>query len=170
MRAVALNNQQQQFAMLFVLDPETAGNGAASAAKSGYASPPQTACRLLRHPGVRAEVERLTRESLGDHAVAAADLLGRVIRDERAPLKLRIQAAQVCLDRAGFVPPNAPDSPPAPLDPADFRRMNLDELLAMLAVQEAKVEAMERNMIDVTPTTETVDLEAAAGSGPPAAG
>ncbi len=45
--------------------------------------------------------------------------------------------------------------------------MPIDKLLRMLAAEEAKVEAMERDMIDVTPGVD--DVEAAAESDPPAA-
>jgi phage terminase small subunit len=149
-RAVSLNDQQQNFAALYVLDHETAGNGAASAVKAGYASDcaPQTACRLLRHPGVRAEVERLTRELLGDHASAAVQLLGRVIRDERAPLKIRVDAAKAVLDRAGFVAPKAPE----PLDPGakPVEAMSIAELDSFVREGRERIER-EKKAIDVTP-------------------
>jgi hypothetical protein len=168
----SITDRARAFAVAFVNDPETAGNATASAVKAGYAerSAAQEGHRLLRHVGVRAEIERLTRQELGDHASAAVALLGRVVRDEKAPLKIRVDACKTILDRAGFIAPKAPDAPPPPLDPADINKMNLHQLLRMLAVQEAKVEAMERDMIDVTPTTETVDMEAATESDPAAAG
>jgi hypothetical protein len=161
----SIADRMRLFAEAYVNDPETAGNASASALKAGYAerSVGQEGYRLLRHEGVRAEIDKLLRESLGDHASAAVALLGRVIRDEKAPLKVRVDACKTILDRAGFIAPRAPDTPPPPLDPANFRRLNIDELLAMLTAQEAKVKAME-SAIDVTPAV--VEGEAAAESEP----
>jgi hypothetical protein len=166
--ALRLNDQQRAFAFAYVKDPDTTANGTQSAIKAGYAvdCARQTACRLLQHDGVRAEIERLTRQELGDHASAAVALLGRVVRDEKAPLKIRVDACKTILDRAGFVAPRAPDAPPPPLDPADYKKMDFNQLMRMLAGQEAKVEAMERDMIDVTPDVDDV-TPASIEAGPP---
>ena len=78
--AIRINDQQLNFAHEYVLG-DTPGNGTQSAIKAGYAvdCARQTASRLLRHEGVRAEIDKVARQALGDHASAAIDLLGRVI-------------------------------------------------------------------------------------------
>lgn len=123
-----LTEQQRAFAAAYV-SGETAGVGGASAIAAGYAanSARQEAYRLLRHDGVREEIDRLTREAIGDHAVAAVNLLGRVIHDEKAPIKVRVDAAKTILDRAGFIAPKAAD-PEQRSDGTDPNEMTLAEL------------------------------------------
>jgi hypothetical protein len=160
-----LNEQQRSFATFYVSDPDAAGNGTASAIAAGYAPDcaKQTAYRLLRHDGVHAEVDRLTREALGDHATAALGLLGRAVRDEQAPLKVRVDACKTILDRAGFIPPKAADAPRPPSKPTE--RLSLAELDVMMvelrAEIAAKAAALEAELIDVTPLM--IEGEEAAG-------
>jgi hypothetical protein len=160
--AIRINNQQLNFAHEYVLG-DTPGNGTQSAIKAGYATDcaRQTASRLLRHEGVRAEIDKLTRQALGDHAAAAVGLLGRVVRDEKAPLKIRVDACKTILDRAGFIAPKAADAPELPSKPTE--RLSLAELDVMMvelrAEIAAKAAALEAELIDVTP----VMIEEAAG-------
>lgn len=146
----SISAQARAFCDAYVNDPETAGNASASARKAGFAvgSCGQEGYRLLRHDGVRAEVHRLTLEALGDHAAAAVQLLGRVVRDERAPLKIRVDAAKAVLDRAGFVAPKAPE----PLEPSEkeIAEMSMAELQAFLKEAKEQV-AAEKRLLDVTP-------------------
>jgi phage terminase small subunit len=153
------------FCDFYVNDPETAGNASASARKAGFAerSAGQEGHRLLRHDGVRAAIDALVREALGDHAAAAVQLLGRVVRDERMLMKLRLDAAKTILDRAGHIAPKAVNPTQAPEKATES--MSYAELLRMLKASEEKIGAM----IDVTPEMEAVDMEEAVGSGPPAA-
>jgi len=155
-RAVALTDLQAKFAELYVLDPEKAGRGGDCAVLAGYSadSASVTASRLLRHPNVRKEIERLTREALGDHAAAAVQLLGRVVRDERAPLKIRVDAAKAVLDRAGFVPPRAPE--PVVFGDKPIAAMSIAELEAVARETREYLEH-EGVLIDVT----SVAVEAA---------
>ena len=110
---VSITDKARAFANFYVNDPETAGNAAASACRAGYAersAHQQEGYRLLRHEGVRAEIEKLTRQALGDHASAAVELLGRVIRDPYVPIKVRVDACKTILDRAGYIAPKAAES------------------------------------------------------------
>ncbi|HUO90885.1 MAG TPA: terminase small subunit [Rhizomicrobium sp.] len=150
--AHSLNVQQQAFAEAYVHDPQAGGNGTASAIAAGYAADcaKQTAYRLLRHDGVRAEIDRLTREALGDHASAAVALLGRVVRDEQAPLKIRVDAAKAVLDRAGFVAPKAPE--PKMIGEKPIEEMSTAELQAFIRETREYIER-EGQLIDVTPAS-----------------
>jgi hypothetical protein len=58
--------------------------------------------------GEREAIRQKVSQYLLTKAVPAATrLLVRVIKDEAAPLKLRVASAKTVLDRAGFVPPKA---------------------------------------------------------------
>jgi phage terminase small subunit len=140
-----LTEQQRAFASSYVLgEPGVAGNGAASAIAAGYAekSARQEAYRLLRHEGVRAEIDRLTREALGDHAVAAVNFLGRVIHDEEAHVKVRLDAAKTVLDRAGYIAPKAAD--PIELDGKEPRDMTMAELMEAAQRIRNEIEESDR--------------------------
>jgi phage terminase small subunit len=140
-----LTEQQRAFASSYVLgEAGVAGNGSASAIAAGYAekSARQEGYRLLRHQGVRAEIDRLTREALGDHAVAAVSLLGKVIHDDEAPLKVRVDAAKTILDRAGYIAPKAAD----PIEPDDKepRDMSIEDLMKTAARIRKEIEESDR--------------------------
>ena len=164
-----LNEKQMRFAEAYVLG-ETAANGAASAVAAGFAADcaKQTAWRLLRHEGIRREIDRLTRESLADHAVASVRFLGSVVRNETEQTKLRIDAAKVVLSIAGYVAPKAPE--PMQEIEKSIEGMSLAELDAALDAIKAKNAQWDAAMIDITPAPGTIDVEAAAESDPPAAG
>jgi phage terminase small subunit len=141
-----LTDQQRAFAACYVTG-ETAGVGGASAAAAGYApnSARQEAYRLLRHDGVRAEIDRLTREAIGDHAVAAVNLLGRVIQDEKAPIKARVDAAKTILDRAGYIAPKAAE--PEDNRPRPVAEMSLAELQAVYDRLQKDIAETERELV-----------------------
>jgi hypothetical protein len=166
-RAVTINARQQKFAELYVLDPETAGHGTKSAALAGYSAEcaAETASRLLRHSGVRAEIERLNREIMGDFATVSIRYLGRLVMDGAANPKLRLEAAKTILDRGGYIAPKAAE--PAQAPQKDINSLSLAELDVLLEASKAKIEALERDMIDVTP--EAIDVEPAAETDPLAA-
>jgi phage terminase small subunit len=146
---VTLNAQQQSFAEAYVLG-ETAGNGTASAIAAGYAagSAKQIAYKLLRYEGVRRVIDHLNREMIGDYATASIRYLGRLVMDEKAHPKLRIEAAKTLLDRGGYIAPRAP----AALEPGqkDIAGMSIAELQAFVEAGKERV-AAERRLIDITP-------------------
>jgi phage terminase small subunit len=148
--SLQLTDMARAFAAAYVNHPEAAGNASAAARIAGYSEKTagQKGYELLRHEGVRAEIERLTREALGDHASAAVALLGRVIRDENVSVKIRVDAAKAVLDRAGFVAPRAPE--PTMIGDKPIEAMSIAELEAV--ARETR-EYLEREgvLIDVTP-------------------
>src|SRR5262245_20343882 len=102
-----LTDQQRAFAAPYTFDPHTAGNGKESAIKAGYAAKhaAQEAYRLLRSESVRAEIDRLNREALGDLATASIRRLRQIIEDDGAPYKMWLEASKTVLDRAGYIAP-----------------------------------------------------------------
>jgi phage terminase small subunit len=105
-----LTEQQAAFVHHYASDPECVGNGAASARAAGYGEKParDMARQLLDKPHVRAAIDASLRAQIsGRMAVKASRLLERVIDDEDAPLKVRVEAAKTILDRGGFVAPSA---------------------------------------------------------------
>src|SRR5262249_1482682 len=147
-----LNDRQLAFAEAYALGgPDCQGNAAASALRAGYPEgcARQTGYRLLRHDGVRAEIDRLNRQAIKEYATASIHLLGRVVTDERAPLKLRIDSAKTLLDRGGYIAPKAPDAPELPSD-KQVETMSVGDL-ERLVIQLRQLEAREAQTIDVTP-------------------
>ena len=149
-----LTDQQAAFVTHFTGTEGCIGNGAASARMAGYseASARDIAAQLLGKPHVRAAVEQANRDRLsGPAATKAAAFLERVVDDEAAPLKVRVEAAKTILDRAGLMPPSVVERAAAverenrgakPL--AD---MSLSELGREMARQKAAVE-MLRGLLD----------------------
>lgn len=142
---MALTDLQQRFCEEYV-SGEHAGKGGAALVAAGYSEngARQTAWKMLRHSGVRAEIDRLTREALGDHASASVVVLRQILDDPRTDkdfTRLRLDAAKAILDRAGFVAPKAPD---APEDPAakPMRNWSIAELDAFISDTQAKIAAM----------------------------
>ncbi len=101
-----LTEAQQVFVMHFTSSPGAIGNAAESARRAGYSekSARELGRQLLDKPHVRKAVEDANRHSIsGKIATKAVDLLERVIDDENAPIKVRVEAAKTILDRAGIV-------------------------------------------------------------------
>lgn len=139
MRTVTLTPQQEEFVSHFTSVPGCIGNGAASARAAGYseANAREIARQLLDKPHVRAAVdEALRRQISGPAAAKSAALLERVVDDESAPLKLRVEAAKTILDRAGIVAvPRTPVLDITP--PADLDLRTPEEQQAWIAHQKA---------------------------------
>jgi phage terminase small subunit len=148
---VRINERQKLFAELYVLDPQVGGNGTKACIGAGFAADcaAQTAYRLLRHPGVRAEIEKLTRQALGDHAVAAAAFLGKVVNDTNAPIRSRVDAAKIILDRAGFAPK---EREPADPDDKDFSELSMADIERVIKKLEREIDEARKGVIDITPT------------------
>jgi len=145
-----ITDRARAFAEAYVNGPDTTGNAAASAVASGFSerAARQEGYRLLRHEGVRREIDRLVHDALADHAAAAVQLLGVVIRDERAPLKIRVEACKTVLDRAGHIAPRAGEPPK--IGEKTIASMSIAELESYIQEGRERI-AREALAIDVTP-------------------
>jgi phage terminase small subunit len=100
-----LTPQQTEFVVHYTSTPEAIGNAAEAARRAGYseASAREIGRQLLDKPHVRAAVDEANRRAVsGRLTTKAVALLERVIEDEAAPLKTRVDAAKAVLDRAGW--------------------------------------------------------------------
>ncbi|HYF09465.1 MAG TPA: terminase small subunit [Acetobacteraceae bacterium] len=105
-----LTEPQAAFVLRFTSDPACIGNASAAARAAGYSerNAGEIGRQLLDKPHVRAAIdEAMRRQISGPMAAKASALLARVVDDETAPLKVRVEAAKTILDRAGIVPPTA---------------------------------------------------------------
>lgn len=77
-----------------------------AASAAGY--PARSYIDLLQSPRVSRRVEWRMRSVIRNElAPKAIHLLGRLLDDEAAPARVRVQAAQFILERAGYVAPRA---------------------------------------------------------------
>lgn len=100
-----LTPQQTEFVVHYTSTPEAIGNAAEAARRAGYseASAREIGRQLLDKPHVRTAVDEANRRAVsGRLTTKAVALLERVIEDEAAPLKTRVDAAKAVLDRAGW--------------------------------------------------------------------
>ena len=89
-----LTEHQAAFVAAFTSDPTCMGNASASAVRAGYAEKHsrELGRQLLDKPHVRAAVDAgLRRQISGSLAAKAVHLLERVLDDEAAPLKVRVE-------------------------------------------------------------------------------
>jgi hypothetical protein len=119
-----LTPQQADFVVHYTSTPEAIGNAAEAARRAGYseASAREIGRQLLDKPHVRAAVDEANRRAVsGRLTTKAVALLERVIEDEAAPLKVRVDAAKAVLDRAGWTAGRTgPDLPmPAYVGPGE---------------------------------------------------
>jgi phage terminase small subunit len=113
MRDVKLNEQQAAFVLHYTSTPGAIGNASEAARRAGYseASANELGYQLLRKPHIREAVdEALRRQVTGPLAAKSVALLEKIIDDETAPQKVRLDAAKAVLDRAGW--PNRPAAGP----------------------------------------------------------
>lgn len=105
-----LTEMQAAFVIAYTTDPSALGNAAAAARKAGYSarSARELGRRLVDLPHVKAAIDAANRSAIsGRLATKGIALLERVIDDEAAPLKVRVQAALGLLDRGGYGTPTA---------------------------------------------------------------
>jgi hypothetical protein len=148
MREIQLTAQQGEFVLHFTSMPGCIGNATASARAAGYSdrSAAELGRQLLEKPHVRAAVdEALRRQISGPAAAKAAALLERVVDDETAPLRLRLDAARTILDRAGIVTlPALARSVGNGDQPADAPPRTLAEAMADAAEAGALLDAVQQ--------------------------
>lgn len=100
-----LTPQQADFVLHYTSTPDAIGNAAEAARRAGYSetSARELGRQLLDKPHVRTAVDEANRRAVsGRLTTKAVALLERVIEDESAPLKVRVDAAKAVLDRAGW--------------------------------------------------------------------
>ena len=105
-----LTDQQRRFVVAYTSDPAATGNASEAARRAGYSqrSAAEIGRQLVEKPHVRLAIDNANREAIsGRIATKAVRLLERVIDDESAAPKLRVQAAMTILDRGGYVAPSA---------------------------------------------------------------
>ena len=119
-----LTPQQADFVLHYTSTPGAIGNASESARRAGYseASARELGRQLLDKPHVRAAVDEANRQAVsGRLTTKAVALLERVIEDEAAPMKVRVDAAKAVLDRAGWTAGQTGPAQPAEV-PAGFQR------------------------------------------------
>lgn len=88
------------------------------------------------------------------------NLLISVVKDAKADLNIRVQAAKTLLDRSGYT---AKDMREAEADTRDLKEMSRDELLATLDATEAQL-ASRAKTLEIAPTigasaAQVIDIE-----------
>jgi hypothetical protein len=142
-----LTDQQATFVLHYTSTDGCIGNATAAARAAGYseAHARDMGYQLLAKPHVRAAVDEANRRRLsGPAATKATAFLERVVDDECAPLKVRVEAAKTILDRAGFLPPNVVERA-AKVNALDkpLHEMTLPELGQAMAHQEAMLRLLK---------------------------
>ena len=99
-----LTDRQVRFVVEYVAN---GGNGTKAALAAGYSdvAPHGEAWRLTQLPHVQAAIAAETLKQFGRHAPAAVDVLAEIMIDSDQPGGVRVKAAGMILDRAGFTPP-----------------------------------------------------------------
>lgn len=142
-----LTDQQRQFVVHYTSDPEAIGNGAEAARRAGYStnSAREIARQLLDKPHIRAAIEKANRDAIsGRLSTKAVALLERVMDDESAPAKVRVDAAKTVLDRAGILPPSVAEQlRRARVDGKEVHEMTLEEIQGYIARLEGEMTEVE---------------------------
>ena len=150
---------QARFAVEYVAN---GGNGSKAALAAGYSdvSPGSEAYRLAHLPHVQAAIAAETLKQFGRHAPAAVDVLAEIMIDSDQPGGVRVKAAGMILDRAGFTPPKRHE-----LESSRDKRpenMNKSELEAFIRratsqLREASVPVLNA-AVDAAGNAEVVDI------------
>ena len=88
-------------------------------------------------PAMQAHLRQLMVDRLAAMAPAAVGVLANLMDDEDASPKIRLDAAKTILDRAGFVPPKAPEAPVVGEKP--IFEMSRDELAARVHQLQSEI-------------------------------
>lgn len=128
-----LTDQQQQFVLEYTSGTGTIGNASEAARRAGYSerSAAEIGRQLLEKPHVRVAIDKAFQDQIGSSLTAkAVGVLARVLDDEDAPIKVRLDAAKTVLDRAGFGAKPMTAEPEEKEDPLDA--LSIDQLQALL--------------------------------------
>lgn len=119
-------------------------NGAsptAAATIAGYAFPSTDGNRLLRIPAIIEAIRGAMHSHLQTvSAPLALKTLESVVRNEKSGERIRVDAAKILLDRAGYAPKAQSDSDHAPKQLAD---MSAEELRSFIGQHEAEIAKVE---------------------------
>jgi hypothetical protein len=113
-------------------------------AASGAGYPARSYIDLLQSPRITRRIEWRMRSVIrNDLAPKAIRLLGRLVDDEAAPARVRVQAARFILDRAGYVPPKAAD---VEVNDKSIAAMPADELSALVNKLEGELASRAKDV------------------------
>jgi phage terminase small subunit len=148
----SLTELQQAFVVAYTSDPTAIGNCREAALRAGYSqhTAAESGRRLVTQPHIREAIRAANLELIsGRIATKAVALLEKVIDDESAPIKVRVEAAKTILDRGGFGAAPAGQAKQIEKHPSE---MNEAELFARM-VELRKIIDAEKTpaLIDVTP-------------------
>ena len=163
-----LTEMQEAFVLTFTSAPGAIGNASEAARQAGFS--PHTAReqgrQLLHKPHVQAALRDANQKLLsGQIATKAVAHLEKVIDDESAPIKVRVEAAKTVLDRGGFgAAPAGQGKREGEKHPSE---MNQDELFAHMAELRKVIDLEKRAApIDVTPEPQLLPAPIAEGLEP----
>jgi phage terminase small subunit len=138
-----LTKQQEAFVLHFTSSPGAIGNATESARRAGYSeqSANELGYQLLQKPHVRNAILEANRRSIsGPLATKAVDLLERVLDDEEAPIKVRVEAAKTVLDRAGVTSTIAERDDAQDRTAKSMSEMTREELEEVVRASKAVIE------------------------------
>jgi hypothetical protein len=145
----SLTDMQNAFVVAFTSDSTARGNATVAARLAGYAetSARDLGRRLVGLPHIQDAIRASNLQQIsGALASKAVGLLEKVLDDEEAPLKLRVEAAKTILDRAGYAAsPTAPKS----LSDKSLAVMTASELRETMRL--AKIEMDRARVINQPP-------------------
>ena len=145
MRENKLTEMQELFVLHFTTTPGAIANASEAARRAGYSAKTaaEQGAQLLKKPHVRAAVTEANRQQIsGVMATKASALLERLVDDETASHRIRLDAAKTILDRAGFVPPKASE-PEVVAEEKPVETMTIPELEAFIRKGEAAIAAAQ---------------------------
>lgn len=145
--------QQKAFARAFVLE---SGNATEAAKIAGYASPQTSGSKLMVHPGVMAEVKRL---SVFNIEAELPQLIARgieIAKDPKTPKELAVRTIFGLMDRVGLRPKSGPlvqinDNSVHNTDARQVTMSPQDVLRQLDAQRERRMSGISASMTDNPP-------------------
>lgn len=128
-----LTEQQKRFVIAFASEAGAIGNASEAARRAGYSerSAGEIGRQLLEKDHIRTAIDAENRRQIsGTLATKAVAVLERILDDEQAPLRTRLDAAKTILDRGGIIAPRSPD--PMASEPKRLEAMTPGELEAFI--------------------------------------
>jgi hypothetical protein len=152
-----LTELQQAFVVAYTSDPSAIGNCREAALRAGYSqhTAAESGRRLVTQPHIRDAIRAANLELIsGRIATKAIGLLERVIDDESAPIKIRVDACKTVLDRGGFGASPAGHDKPNGKHPSEMNEAELYQ--RMIELRKIVDSSKESVIIDVTPQQEAL--------------
>jgi phage terminase small subunit len=154
-----LTELQQAFVVAYTSDPTAIGNCREAALRAGYSqhTAAESGRRLVTQPHIRSAIRAANLELIsGRIATKAVALLERVIDDESAPVKIRVDAAKTILDRGGFGAAPAGQGDPNEKHASEMTEAELYQ--RMIELRKIVDSSRESTIIDVTPQPEALPV------------